>query len=142
MEQNKALPYVDITLSNQDTIINLTTDELGKFAIEAKKNTYKFEINYFEEIVFQKDIQLNNSIDLGKIEIKTSTNLKEVVVGAEKKIMERKIDRFVFNVENSTSAAGGTAGGCPSARCPGSRRRAGCRRGLAAGRGRRRCGRR
>ncbi len=109
MEQNKALPYVDIILSNQDTIINLTTDELGKFAIEAKKNTYKFEINYFEEIVFQKDIQLNNSIDLGKIEIKTSTNLKEVVVGAEKKIMERKIDRFVFNVENSTSAAGGTA---------------------------------
>lgn len=67
MEQNKALPYVDITLSNQDTIINLTTDELGKFAIEAKKNTYKFEINYFEEIVFQKDIQLNNSIDLGNI---------------------------------------------------------------------------
>ncbi|MFV0191017.1 hypothetical protein OBK29_13980 [Empedobacter falsenii] len=47
MEQNKALPYVDITLSNQDTIINLTTDELGKFAIEAKKNTYKFENKLF-----------------------------------------------------------------------------------------------
>lgn len=109
IEQNKALPYVDITLSNQDTIINLTTNEKGKFSIEAKESNYKFEIIYFEETVFQKEIQLNHSQDLGKIEVKTFTNLKEVIVGAEKKVMERKIDRFVFNVENSTSTAGGTA---------------------------------
>ncbi|WP_413531580.1 outer membrane beta-barrel protein [Empedobacter brevis] len=109
VEQNKALPYVDITLSNKDTIINATTNELGKFVIEANKNIYKLEIIYFEEVVFEKDIQLVHSLDLGKIEIKTSTDLQEVVVGAEKKIMERKIDQFVFNVENSTSAAGGTA---------------------------------
>lgn len=77
--------------------------------LKQRKIRTNLKINYFEEIVFQKDIQLNNSINLGKIEIKTSTNLKEVIVGAEKKIMERKIDRFVFNVENSISAAGGTA---------------------------------
>ena len=46
IEQNKSFPYIDITLSNQDTIINLTTNEEGKFSIEAKESNYKFEIIY------------------------------------------------------------------------------------------------
>ncbi|MDM1072351.1 TonB-dependent receptor [Empedobacter brevis] len=108
-ENNQAVPYLDISLSNQDTIINLTTNEVGQFSIETKSDTYRLEVIYFEQVVFQKEIILKQPIDLGKIEIKTSTNLKEVVVDAQKKVMERKIDRFVFNVENSTSAAGGTA---------------------------------
>ncbi|WP_314059321.1 TonB-dependent receptor domain-containing protein [Empedobacter brevis] len=108
-ENNQAVPYLDISLSNQDTIINLTTNEVGQFSIETKSDTYRLEVIYFEQVVFQKEIILQQPIDLGKIEIKTSTNLKEVVVDAQKKVMERKIDRFVFNVENSTSAAGGTA---------------------------------
>ncbi|WP_314243441.1 TonB-dependent receptor domain-containing protein [Empedobacter tilapiae] len=108
-ENNQAVPYLDISLSNQDTIINLTTNEVGQFSIDTKLDTYQLEVIYFEQVVFQKEIILQQPIDLGRIEIKTSTNLKEVVVDAQKKVMERKIDRFVFNVENSTSAAGGTA---------------------------------
>ncbi|MDR2206200.1 MAG: hypothetical protein LBE36_08620, partial [Flavobacteriaceae bacterium] len=35
--------------------------------------------------------------------------IKEVEITANKKLIERKVDRLVFNVENSVSAAGGDA---------------------------------
>ena len=50
-ENNQAVPYLDISLSNQDTIINLTTNEVGQFSIETKSDTYRLEVIYFECIV-------------------------------------------------------------------------------------------
>jgi len=48
-------------------------------------------------------------MDLGIIKIKTSGTLQTVTVTAQRPLIERKIDRLVFNVENSVAATGGDA---------------------------------
>src|SRR5690606_27031926 len=49
------------------------------------------------------------SINLGDIEIVNTQELEEVAIVGEKRLVERKIDRLVFNVENSSKASQGDA---------------------------------
>ena len=53
---------------------------------------------------YEKEISIENDTDLGIIILKeTAANLGEVVIKTKKKMVEQKIDRVVYNVENNIS---------------------------------------
>lgn len=111
-QNNKPLELVEIQLQNKDSLIiksELTTIE-GKFSITASQGTYQLLAKQLGVVLYKQKINLTANLDLGRIIIKeTAKALQEVVITAKKKLIERKIDRLIFNVENSIAATGGDA---------------------------------
>jgi outer membrane receptor protein involved in Fe transport len=97
-------------LNNQKKLIaQTTTDSLGNFSIKAEKGNYLLQLEQFGTEYLNKEILINQNMDLGTIEIKESIQLDGVTLKSRKKLIEHKVDRLVFNVENSVTATGGTA---------------------------------
>lgn len=110
--QNKqAVEFVISSLLNHQKklIAQATTDSLGSFSIKAEKGNYRLILEQFGTEYLNKEIALNQNINLGIIEIKESVQLEGVTLKTRKKLIEQKVDRLVFNVENSVTATGGTA---------------------------------
>lgn len=109
--ENQPLEYAEIVLFSEDSIVlvNSLTNEKGEFNLESQKGIYKLQILQFEEILHTENLELNADFDAGNIVVNTTTILETAVISKKKKLVERKIDRLVFNVENTISAAGGDA---------------------------------
>jgi outer membrane receptor protein involved in Fe transport len=109
---NNPLELIEVQLQNNDSIVfksELTNAE-GKFKITTEKGIYSLLIRQFGSLLYRHQITANNNLDLGTIQvIEKQQQLQEVVVSGKAKLIERKIDRLVFNVENSISATGGDA---------------------------------
>lgn len=75
--------------------------------VEAQHGVYKVQIWQANKIELSKNIELNADLDLGSIIVTESILLESVIVTGRKKLIERKVDRLIFNVENSINAAGG-----------------------------------
>ncbi len=106
------VPFANVVLSTEDgTIVNGTiTDDNGEFMLSAKSGTYTIKISFIGFENATQHIKLIESIDLGIITLSDSTTgLDEVVIKTTKKVIERKSDRLIFNVENSIAASGGDA---------------------------------
>lgn len=108
-EENNPIEFAAINLQTQDNILIKTefSNENGKFEIEEKTGNYLVEILYLGNSLFKKNIVLIENIDLGIIKVNNSITLQEISILKEKKLIEKKIDRLVFNVENSVAATGG-----------------------------------
>lgn len=91
------------------TIEQSLTDDLGSFDILIPNGTYTLKAIFLGKLVYTQLIEVNGSIDLGTIIIDNSFHLNEIEVVFKKQIIERKIDRIVFNIENSSSSYGGDA---------------------------------
>lgn len=86
------------------------TDSFGNFKIEIEKGKYILQIRQIGQILLEKEIILESNINLGIIEVnETEQQLQEIVLTSKKKLIERKVDRLVFNVENSIVSSGGDA---------------------------------
>ncbi len=84
------------------------TDESGNFSLSVKKGNYTLTISFLGYQTWEQEIIVSNNKDLGTIILEPQNNeLAEVVITAKKPLIERKIDRLVFNVENSIAAKGG-----------------------------------
>ncbi len=110
--------YATITLTDAATnkVVNgSTTDSLGYFKITGI-NAGSYIIS-FESIGYTKKIlnsfHVNESHitqSAGTIRLQKSSNtLKDVVVTAQTKLVETKIDKIVYNVENDITSQGGVA---------------------------------
>lgn len=111
-ESQKPLEFAEIILltSETSTIIGVVTDANGVFKLGVKQGDYTLQVTYVGQILYTKNITVaEKSINLGVIEIVNAQELDEVVIAAKKKLIERKIDRLVFNVENSSKASAGDA---------------------------------
>lgn len=112
--QGQTVPFVSVkiysTENKSDVIAEKITDENGNFNLNViKSGTYYLSTSaagysdFFQNYLFdssKNDVTI--SVSKEKIE-----GIKEVVlVGSKKKIFERKIDRFVFNTENSIVSKG------------------------------------
>lgn len=107
-KQMQPVEFATASLLKNDSLIAQTyTDSLGVFHIKAESEKYTLLIESFGQEFFNKTIDLTQEIDLGMIEIEESVALDEIVISTRKKLFERKVDRLVFNVENSVSASGG-----------------------------------
>lgn len=100
------LKLLDITGERQYDVI--VTDSLGSFVFyPISMGSYNLEASFvgLKDTVINLNIQSDTTII---VELNSDKNIQidEVVVTAERPVFERKIDRVVFNVENSIASAG------------------------------------
>ncbi|MGY0407725.1 MAG: carboxypeptidase-like regulatory domain-containing protein [Polaribacter sp.] len=103
---NQPIEFANVILLNKDKtkiILGTITNQKGYFKIETNIKNGKTEKNLQISYVGFKEYtkSINSTIDLGNIILKSNNKLDEIVITARKKIIERKIDRLVFNVQNS-----------------------------------------
>ena len=111
-QDDKSIEFLEIQLQNKDSIIvkSELTNFDGKFIITAEKGEYKLLIKQFGKTLQNKIINADQNINIGIIQVTNDQQqLKEVIIKSRKKIIERKVDRLVFNIENSISSSGGDA---------------------------------
>ncbi len=111
-DQSQPIIWANVALIDLDgTIITGgITDDNGTFKLKTKASgTYKLIISFIGYINFEKEITINNDLDIGTILLETDNTLDEVVITYQKKIIDQKPDRIILNVENNVTAIGGDA---------------------------------
>ncbi len=111
-QSKQAIEWAELYLKAADsTVVKQTSTQAnGQFVFEAvKSQSYILEVLYFGKTAYQKQLEIDADVDLGLIEITGDTELGEIVLEAQKKRIERKVDRMVFHVENTIMATGGDA---------------------------------
>lgn len=116
--QNKPVEFATVALLNPKTekiIGGTTTSESGKFLISGvDAGTYRIVISF----IGYENKTINNvnvgpdggEVALGMVQMQTdSRTLNEVVVTAEKPLVEDKDDRIVYNADKDATNAGGSA---------------------------------
>ncbi|PHO00887.1 TonB-dependent receptor [Rhodobacteraceae bacterium 4F10] len=107
-----AVPYANVVLMNgkDEIIAGSVTSEDGSFEIEANKGVYVLSITYVGYKVYKQQIELLENMELQPIFLEEEkTELGEVTVVAKRKLIRRKTDRLVYNIESNIAAAGGDA---------------------------------
>jgi hypothetical protein len=111
-DKKTSLEWADISIVNsEDKIVDGTSTKAdGSFEINLKKGTYKIGVSLLGYKDVEKELVVENDIDLGTIIlIENTTKLTEVVVQSKKKTIEQKADRLVYNLENNVTTVGGDA---------------------------------
>lgn len=109
-QEGKTIELIEVLLLNNDSIAlkSELADDKGVFKITIKNGNYILQMRQFGKIIKRQNIKLSQNLDLGTIIVNiVPQQLKEVVIEGKKKLIERKVDRLVFNVENSITATGG-----------------------------------
>ncbi|WP_116106665.1 TonB-dependent receptor domain-containing protein [Lewinella sp. IMCC34191] len=102
-------------IENGEMVGGTTSDIDGNFTLkDLPYGDYRLEVSFIGYEDEEMMLELNNSerfLEVGQINLATggATNLDEVVVTAERAIMELGLDRKSFNVEKSVAAVGGSA---------------------------------
>ncbi|MGV0827271.1 TonB-dependent receptor domain-containing protein [Empedobacter brevis] len=103
---------VDIIILKENQVIDeISTDENGFFSAVLENGTYIFRIEETGILIHSQEILLDQNQDLGVIIVPKNENivLKETVVTGQKKLVEKKVDRLVFNADLAEGARGGDA---------------------------------
>ncbi|MNK18729.1 hypothetical protein D3C87_369400 [compost metagenome] len=110
LEQNP-LEYAEVALFSEKALPLITrlTNENGEFMIEFQKGVYRLEVRQFKQILYTRQVDLNSDVEAGIITLDATSTLGTVTISKKKELVERKIDRLVFNIENTISAVGGDA---------------------------------
>ena len=102
--------FAEVQLLVGDSIVaQKYSDELGAFDIQAVVGDYTLQVKIFDSIVHRDQINLNSDKYLEPIIISSTVQLDEVTISYEKKTIEKKVDRLVFNVDKVISVSGGDA---------------------------------
>ena len=110
--ENEPISFANvIALRNGDLITGAITDKEGKFEITIKSNeSFTIVISFIGYEDWKKEFVKITNTDLGTITLKENKNkLEEVVIDAKKPTIKRKVDRLIFNIENSIVSFGGDA---------------------------------
>src|SRR5690606_499162 len=85
------------------------TDESGNFNLTVPTGRYTLRIIFFGDELYNRKHEITADLNLGILVLEPALQLEEVFLETGKKLIERKVDRLVFNVENSIAASGGDA---------------------------------
>ena len=109
-KQNQPISFANIVAKNKTNnsiITGVISDENGEFSIKTKKENIFLEISF---VGFTTKKLFPTQSNIGTIILKEEgEQLQEVVITARKKLIQQKVDRLVFNVENTVAGTGGTA---------------------------------
>ncbi|MCB9360265.1 MAG: TonB-dependent receptor [Flavobacteriales bacterium] len=110
-ENNHPMEFVVLTITQNDsTIKEEVVKEEGEFSVSLPAGTFTFKVIYFGKIILTQNINVTQSENIGALKaIVGSLTLGEFVLEDTKNLIERKVDRLVFNVENTVAASGGDA---------------------------------
>ncbi len=105
-EENQPVSYANIQLlSAADTtlVTGASSENNGNFKIDGVvKGDYLIKASYIENESRLIKIEVNGDVTLESIRLKQDAQvLDEVVVTRQKPRLERKVDRLVFNIENT-----------------------------------------
>jgi len=104
-----------LTVNDNKVLNGTTTDSLGYFTLsDIEDGSYKLS---FESIGYKQKTLPGIHIKKGEaaqnigiiLLSKTDNTLKDVVVTSQKKLIENRIDKLVFNAENDITSQGGVA---------------------------------
>lgn len=100
-----------ISLTDGTVSAGAITNEEGVFQFsDVKKGLYRIEFSYLGFATENREINLQKNTQLDDISIKDGENqLDEILIVSEKKIIELKADRTIFNISKSDAAIGGNA---------------------------------
>lgn len=110
---NTPLEFATVVFKNVDNTEIVTggvTDENGSFKVDVIKGTYNvsFEFISLKTIVVKNKV-INSDLDFGTVFLEPDVSqLKEVVLIAEKSTVEFKLDKRVYNVGQDMMVKGGT----------------------------------
>ena len=108
----KPIALADVIILKDDKIIDETsTDENGQFLTNLESGTYVIRIEEAGVLLHSQEIIVNQNQELGLIIVPKSENvtLKETVVKSQKKLVEKQVDRMIFNADLAEGARGGDA---------------------------------
>jgi hypothetical protein len=100
----------EITLTKQNIKNTVFTDQQGRFSIKLPDNgDYSIKIFKDKVNVYDSLIKIWNDTTKEIIISPKEKQIEVVTIHSKKKLIERKADRLIFNVENSVSLLGGDA---------------------------------
>lgn len=105
-------PYVDVILLTDHKIIDeVSTDENGIFKTFLENGNYILRIEESGIALHTQSILIAGDKEIGVIVLPNQENitLKETVVTGQKKLIEKKVDRLIFNPDLAEGAKGGNA---------------------------------
>ncbi|MDR2222048.1 MAG: TonB-dependent receptor [Flavobacteriaceae bacterium] len=105
--ENKPIDFAEVYLYNSkgEVVQQGFTQENGTFSLDnVIADTYLLQVLNFNVKQYEQTINVTNNSDLGVIKVNSATQLGEITLQAKTKLIERKINRTVFNVENSIHA--------------------------------------
>lgn len=103
------IEFANVVLTNAEghIITGAITDIQGAFTLATNKGDYTLSVSFIGYIDHTQPLQLASNITLPTIILKNDPNLMdEVVITAQKPIIERKVDRLVFYVSSSSFLKG------------------------------------
>ncbi|SMC39712.1 TonB-dependent receptor domain-containing protein [Cellulophaga tyrosinoxydans] len=108
---NEIIPFANVFLLNStdSTLIKgSSANEDGTFTLKnIKAETYYLQASYVGKLSSYTSIAVSKDVNIGSIIIEEEVDqLDEVVVVSKKPTIERKPDRLVFNVENTSISQG------------------------------------
>lgn len=104
-----AFVYTSLLQHDSVRVQQTVTDSIGCFSLKVPRGQYLLVMEQFGNVYLKRMVILDTNMDLGDFRINETTELQGVTITAGKKLIEQKVDRLVFHVENATVATGGTA---------------------------------
>lgn len=101
--------YVSLLCNDSALVQRTATDSTGLFMIKSGTGNYRLVVEQFGREFLNKTLLLNGDMDMGIITINEMAELGGITIASRKKLVEQKVDRLVFNVEQATAITGGTA---------------------------------
>ena len=111
-QNKKPIEFAEVllTTATNKIISNQLSTENGSFSFSVSNGNYILKVNQANYEIYTATVEVLSDIDLGEIIIIEKVNeLNEINIVTKKKLIERKVDRLVFNVANSIGATGGDA---------------------------------
>ncbi len=104
---DKALEFVSICIfRNSRLVLGTISDSLGNYSLQIPEGEYTFKASLVGYKTYEKERNIQNDEQLLITLEEDPQQLGELEIIAQKKIIERKSDRLVFNVGNSLFSEG------------------------------------
>ena len=100
-QASNKIPYASVLLSNSLFNKAVLSNDSGKFAVKLKQGKYLIKVSLTGYKLYQDSISLNDNLNLKIILQPEVKALSEVKILAQRPLIEQKVDRITFNVENS-----------------------------------------
>lgn len=104
--------FVDVyVLAADETVVASTsTEENGTFILDIPLGQFSLVVEEYGKVIYKQPLRITESTELGLILLaEEQIALKEAVVTGQKKLIEKKVDRLIFNVDQAEGAKGGDA---------------------------------
>lgn len=114
-EKDDIIEFATISLYRGEELIDGTiTDDKGKFTLTGLiDGQYKLEVSflgYDKKTIENVEIEKERTLNLKRIGLSTAAaTLDEVTVTAERRLIEEKVDRMVYNADQDNLSKGGDA---------------------------------